>query len=113
MTFKGATDLCIQLAKDRLESSDDDAVRRNMAVAITHLEDAQMRYGRGRAIELGVFAPFDFDRHDRPGDVAEALSQRDALAKLTLANAVDPKDEVGDDPEPAVRHEGRRARFPA
>lgn len=37
-------------------------VRREFSVAITAAEDAQMRYTRGRAIELGKFNPADLDK---------------------------------------------------
>lgn len=34
---------------------------REFALAITHLEDAQMRYTRGRAMETNQFHPGDLD----------------------------------------------------
>ncbi len=37
-------------------------VGRNFAVALTAIEDAQMRYNRGQAIELGLFNPADLDK---------------------------------------------------
>lgn len=39
-----------------------DNPRRNYALALTAIEEAQMRYTRGRAIELDRFAPADLDK---------------------------------------------------
>lgn len=38
------------------------AAGRNYSISLTAIEDAQMRYTRGRAIELGKFNPADLDR---------------------------------------------------
>ncbi len=115
-TVKTSLDVCIQKTKELLESSDDDATRRDFALAITHMEDAQMRYGRARARQVGMYAPFDFDRYGSPEAVAQALTARDLEARTRMAAATEPPtdkaDDVGEDPEPPARHAKRGRSFP-
>lgn len=40
------------------------SARREYEIVLTSIEDAAMRYTRGRAIHLGRFAPADLDRED-------------------------------------------------
>lgn len=46
----------------RRSRSPHSGARENYDQAITHIEDAQMRYTRGRAMAEGKFNPTDLDR---------------------------------------------------
>ncbi len=51
-------------ARKRQAASADQRAKREYALAITALEDAQMRYTRGRAMDLDCYAPADLDKND-------------------------------------------------
>lgn len=58
MTIKQLTDEAI-LQLEELRGEDRSSAAREFSLAITALEDAQMRATRGLAIRQGVFAPKD------------------------------------------------------
>lgn len=60
-TVKEALDRCIQIARDRQQDTNPDGANREFALCITYLEEAQQRYTRGRAMQLGQFDPADLD----------------------------------------------------
>lgn len=72
----------IEVAKAMIEgkklgvSSGEEA--REYALAVTALEDAQMRYTRGRARMLGVFRPVDLDSTDAIADRRSFLDDAEA-----------------------------------
>lgn len=69
-TVKELIDQAIEYIGDRRECPVGPATTqsaREFSLAITALEDAQMRYTRGRAIELGKFKPADLDREVQDG----------------------------------------------
>lgn len=54
---------------------------REFSLAITHLEDALMRFTRGMAMRLGVFAPADLEKIGTdPGAASKFLGDRDQKA---------------------------------
>lgn len=59
-TVKQVLDEAHTMVADAHVSSTMPAVR-EFALALTAIEDAQMRYTRGRAMEEGKFAPADLD----------------------------------------------------
>jgi hypothetical protein len=62
-TVKQMLDHCVEVCRQRQGqiNSGDGSASREFALAITAIEEAQMRYTRGRAIMLGKFAPADLD----------------------------------------------------
>lgn len=76
-TVKEALDRCIEVADERRKACKPaDTAGREFSLAITLLEDAQMRYARGRHMQEGSFSPSDVDRWladgDSPVDVRDA-----------------------------------------
>lgn len=59
-TVKEALDRCIEIVEERKQSATI-AEFREFEKARSAIEDAQMRYTRGRAMQLGKFAPADLD----------------------------------------------------
>lgn len=58
-----------------------DIPAREFSLAITAIEDAAMRYTRGRAQELDVFSPADLDKiGDDPAAASKFLADRDQKA---------------------------------
>ena len=47
--------------RERQECTPGQPEGREFSLAITAIEDAQMRYPRGRAMQLGKFSPADLD----------------------------------------------------
>lgn len=61
-TVKEALDRCIEIARERQRDHPTHSNGyREFALAITAMEDAQMRYTRGRAMQEGKFEPADLD----------------------------------------------------
>lgn len=53
-----------EIAKSRLEETNDREAKRCYALANTKLEEAQMYYTRGRAIDRNMFNPVDLDKEE-------------------------------------------------
>jgi hypothetical protein len=82
-TVKEAIDRCIEIIGDRRDRAASSSGR-EFSLAITSLEDAQMRYARGRLIQEGAFSPSDVDRWLADGrDPADVLAERDRIAGKT------------------------------
>lgn len=86
-TVKEALDRCIEVVGERrkgefvkAEKGSMDVVR-EFALAVTAMEDAQMRYARGRHMQEGSFSPSDVDRWLADGqDVQATVDERDRAA---------------------------------
>lgn len=61
-TVKDYIDYAIDMIQERKQHPLPPGVEREFALAITALEDAQMRYTRGRAKQDSRFNPVDLDR---------------------------------------------------
>jgi hypothetical protein len=59
-SVKEALDRCVDIIEHRRGGSREPWAR-EFSLSITAIEDAQMRYTRGRAMQLGKFAPADLD----------------------------------------------------
>lgn len=81
-TVKEALDRCMAIVDDRrgvLERLH--PAGREFSLAITAMEDAQMRYARGRHMQEGSFSPSDVDRWLADGrDPVAVRDERDAAA---------------------------------
>lgn len=62
MTGIELLDAASSRAADYLQTSTDPAVKREFALARTHIEDAQMRYTRGLSMAQGHFKPADLEK---------------------------------------------------
>jgi hypothetical protein len=80
LTVKELIDITI----DRVETARDGTgfpFVREFSLAITALEDAQMRYARARHMQEGTFSPSDVDRWKADGaDPRKVVAARDAAA---------------------------------
>lgn len=85
-TVKELIDQAIAAAQAALEDAGRGQVNghtpgREFSLAITALEDAQMRYARGRHMQEGSFSPSDVDRWKADGrDPVEVRDERDRAA---------------------------------
>ncbi len=61
LAIKQRIEVLIQDVHDRAEAAANPTAEREFAISVRHLEDAAMRYRRGRANELGGCTPTDFD----------------------------------------------------
>lgn len=54
----------LERAAQRIKNTSNDGgrVAREFAIAVTHIEDAQMRFTRGLAMVQGKFAPADMEK---------------------------------------------------
>lgn len=79
-TFKELCDRCIEIAREH-QGGDTPHAYREFAIAITAIEDAQMRYARGRHMQEGTFHPSDVDRWKLDGkEPKEWIEHRDRMA---------------------------------
>lgn len=80
-TVKEAIDRCVEIINERRQANDTPEAGREFSLAITALEDAQMRYARGRHMQEGSFSPSDVDRWLANGqDVVATRDERDRAA---------------------------------